>query len=210
MPSRRLAIFDFDGTVADSAGWFFSIVEEVAREHGHPGIPPAEREVLRGLPNREIVARLGIPAWRLPKIAAQLRALATRDAHLIRPFPWVGDVFADLAGDGVTLAIVSSNTEANIRTVLGPAIMARVSSIETGAALFGKAAKFRRVLRRTGIAPEAAVAVGDEARDVEAAAEAGIASIAVAWGYATPAGLDRARPTLIVERPEDLAAAIRG
>ena len=46
---------------------------------------------------------------------------------------------------------------------------------DCSASLFGKSAKFRRVLRRTGVAPAQAIAIGDETRDIEAARGAGIA-----------------------------------
>ena len=58
--------------------------------------------------------------------------------------------------------------------------------------MFGKAAKFRKVLKRTGIAADDAIAIGDEVRDGEAAAQAGIDFGAVSWGYASPEALQAA------------------
>ncbi len=84
-----------------------------------------------------------------------------------------------------------SDNEANAKTALREHA-ALISHYACGASLFGKAAKFRRVLKAAGIAPQDAIAIGDEVRDVEAARDAGIAFGAVAWGYATVDALKRA------------------
>ena len=75
-----------------------------------------------------------------------------------------------VAAAGVRVAVVSSNGEDVIRRVLGADLSAVVTDFDCGAAIFGKAAKFRRVVRRAGRGcAREAVGVGDEARDIEAA-----------------------------------------
>uniref|UniRef100_UPI0020901251 hypothetical protein n=1 Tax=Acinetobacter baumannii TaxID=470 RepID=UPI0020901251 len=51
-----------------------------------------------------------------------------------------------LADSGVQLALVTSDSEANAREKLGPSA-ALFSQFDCSASLFGKAAKFRRVIR---------------------------------------------------------------
>jgi phosphoglycolate phosphatase len=63
------------------------------------------------------------------------------------------------------------------------------SHFDCSASLFGKPAKFRRVIRRAGVEPAQVIAIGDEVRDIEAARAVGIACGAVCWGYAAPAAL---------------------
>ncbi len=63
-------------------------------------------------------------------------------------------------------------------------------------------------MRRHRVAPEQVVAVGDEERDVTAAREAGIASIAVSWGLARRPALEAAHPTAIVDAPAELERLI--
>jgi len=115
-----------------------------------------------------------------------------------------------LASTGVRVAVVSSNGEDTIRRVLGPDLSALVADFACGAAIFGKAAKFRRVVRRAGVAPAQAVGVGDEVRDIEAARAAGIASVAVTWGYATRAILEGSSPTHVVTRVAELTDLLVG
>ncbi len=55
-----------------------------------------------------------------------------------------------------------------------------------------------------GVAPAEAIYIGDETRDAEAAAEAGVAFGAVAWGYAAPAALLACRPAEVFAAPGDI------
>lgn len=203
--AERLAIFDFDGTLADSAAWFTGVLNDVARAYGFRVLTKEQIDALRGCDNRTIVRALGVPAWKLPLIARHMRRLAARDADRIRLFPGVEALLRSLSAHGLHLAIVSSNREDTIRRVLGPEISQLIGTYACGAALFGKARKIRAVLRRTGIGPDRAIAIGDEVRDIEAARRAGVASGAVAWGYATPELLSRHRPTLTFASVEEIA-----
>jgi hypothetical protein len=95
MSNGKLAIFDFDGTIADSLEWSLSVLSEVARRYGFRQITIEQREMLRGRPNQEILAYLGIPMWKLPLIARGVRKIAARDVGQIRAFPWVQDCRLD-------------------------------------------------------------------------------------------------------------------
>jgi phosphoglycolate phosphatase len=204
MGNRVLAIFDFDGTIADSAAWFAGALNEVARLNGFREILPDDRETLRGLSSKEIFAYLGIPTWKLPLIVRQLRAAAARDIGQISAFPWVPDVLATLRSRGVAIAIVSSNTKANILRVLGAEVAAMIDQFGTGASLFGKTAKIEAVIKRCGSTAVLTTSVGDEVRDVEAARPLGVSTLAVTWGYATASALEAAQPTRIVHAPAEL------
>jgi phosphoglycolate phosphatase len=205
----RLVLLDFDGTLADSFDWFIGVFDQVADRYGYRRLVPGDRERLRGLETRAILRELGIPLWKVPLIARHMRALAARDIAAIRLFPGAAAMMAALQGAGIAIAVASSNAQANVRRVLGPA-GAHVACFACGASLFGKAAKIRAVLRVTRTDPRAALLVGDEARDIAAAAAAGIDSAAVAWGYTEPTFLRSLSPTLFFERVEDIAPRLIG
>lgn len=209
MKAIRLVVFDFDGTLADSEAWFMARLNLVARQFGFRETSPDEREKLRGLSSREIICELGVPLWRLPLIVSHLRRMATREIDHIPRFPWVEQLFTELTAAGTVIAIVSSNTEQNIRRVLGPAAV-HVAAIGAGVSLFGKAARFQQVLKRLGIPASAAVGVGDEVRDIEAARQAGITAVAAGWGFATAAALRAANPDAFAANAPMLADILLG
>lgn len=204
----KLAIFDFDGTLADSLPWFQEVINTVAVRFDFKTVDDAEIEILRRCDAREIMRRLGVPMWKLPMIGRHMKALMARDIGRIALFPGVDAMLRDLAGRGVGLALVTSNSEENVRRVLGPENAALIGCFECGAAIFGKRAKFRRVLKRCGVAPAEAICIGDEIRDLEAARGAGIAFGGVSWGYATTEALAARSPTLLFGRVDEVVRRI--
>jgi phosphoglycolate phosphatase len=204
---HTLAIFDLDGTLADSFPWFARELNGVADTFGFRRVADGEIEALRRLPPRVLLKRLGVPLWKLPRIAAHMRRMKSAAISGIPLFPGAGGMLRALHGGGVRLALVTSDHEANARAQLGD-VAALFSHYECGAALFGKAQKFRRVLRQAGVAPAAAIAIGDEIRDIEAARAAGIACGAVTWGYADPAALKAAGPDMMFATLEAIVARL--
>src|SRR3712207_5976592 len=99
--------------------------------------------MLRGLSARQIIQHLGVPKWKLPLIARHARLLAKRDRAHIALFPGVDGMLAQLAAAGITLAVVSTNSEEMVRHVLGPKNAARITYYACGASVFGKQAHFR-------------------------------------------------------------------
>ena len=202
-----LVIFDLDGTLIDSFPWFLRTINDVADRFGFRRVRDGEVEALRHAATREILARLEIPLWKLPVIARHMRRLKSEQASNIALFDGVDAMLRKLAGGGLRLALISSDSEANARVKLGAAA-ALFSHFDCSASIFGKPAKFRRVLRRSGVAPAQAIAIGDEIRDIEAARAAGIACGAVTWGYAAPKALRALRPDLVFDRIDDIARAL--
>jgi phosphoglycolate phosphatase len=207
MPAYRLAIFDYDGTLADSFPWFCSVLNDTARKFGFREVAESEVDELRALGSREIVARLGVPMWKMPAIAIHMRKLSAASRSEIALFPGARELLGELAGRGISVAIVSSNGEEVIRHALGPAA-AHVTQFDCGSSLWGKAAKFKAVLEHAGIDRGDAIAIGDEIRDIDAARSAEIAAGVVTFGYNTGAALRAHRPEHVFNSYADVLAAL--
>jgi phosphoglycolate phosphatase len=201
----RLVIFDFDGTLADSFSWFVRTVNTAADRYRFRRIEEGDMEILRGRSARDVIAHLGIPVWKLPLIGRYMRAMKGVDRERVRLFPGVDALLERLSEEGVRLAIVSSNSRANVRYILGPQNAARIDFYECGSSLFGKAKRFRKVLARSGVRPREALCIGDEMRDLESAGEAGIPFGAVGWGYTTAEVLRARGPAEFFETVEQIA-----
>src|SRR5690606_20026057 len=99
-----------------------------------------------------------------------------------------------LAAQGVRLTLASSNSRENIAAVLGPECIRHFTDFECGVALFGKAAKYRKIFKRTPFEAAETLCIGDELRDLEAAREAGLPFGAVSWGCTHGAALAAGQP----------------
>ena len=199
----RLVLFDFDGTLADSQPFFVEVFNQVADRYRFARIDPAEVPALRHLDARQLMARLGLPRWKLPFVVRRFLTLMRRHPERIPLFPGIAGALGRLSADGAVLGIVTANAEDNVRAILGPELAWLFAHYECGASIFGKSRRLRRALRRAGVAPQDALYVGDQATDLEAARTVGIPFAAVGWGYGDLA-------TLTARGPDHALATVTG
>jgi len=209
----RLAIFDSDGTLADTLPWMRGIFNELADEHGFKRVEPRDYERFRDLHGMDLLRELGLPLWKLPGVANSLRRRMAEYTGTLSVFPGTGEVLRRLAADGVRLAVVSSNSRANVERVLGVETVKLIADFACGVSMFGKAAKLRQVVRRSALPRPQAIYIGDEIRDAEAARKAGIAFGAVTWGQHSEKALRAENPaevfTTIQEIADKLCASLQ-
>ncbi len=196
-------IFDLDGTLVDSFPWFQRNLNDVADRFGFRRVAADDVEALRHAGTRDILKRLDVPLWKVPMIARHMRRLKTAHIAEIALFDGVDSMLRTLADAGVRLALVSSDSEANVCRQLGESV-ALFGDFDCGAGIFGKPAKFRRILARAAVDAAQAIAIGDESRNIEAARVVGIACGAVTWGYAAPEALKALGPDIVFERMDDI------
>jgi phosphoglycolate phosphatase len=208
LPAYKLAIFDFDGTLGDTMGWFLDASDAMAERFGYLPIDRGDLDNLRRKSARDLMKLQKVSVLKLPMLAAHFQKMMRADAASIRLFDGVPQMLQALHASGVSIAIVSSNSEENIRIVLGPELCALVSRFSCGASVFGKASKFRKVLAATSTKPAEAISIGDETRDIDAAREIGMATAAVCWGYTNADALKAYGPTHTFESVSDIPAVI--
>jgi phosphoglycolate phosphatase len=201
----RLAVFDFDGTLADSFPFFIRVFNQLAEQHGFKGIDPDLAHTFRHYNARQMMELVGMPAWKLPLVTKSFISLMRQNAASIPLFEHVDDMLLHLANKGVTLAIVSSNSYDNVRQILGPANTKLISRVECGMSIFGKPVRIQRVLKKAGIPCREVIYIGDQITDLEAARKEKVAFGAVSWGYGTIESLREHFP----EEEFDSVSAIR-
>ncbi|HEY0735766.1 MAG TPA: HAD hydrolase-like protein [Herpetosiphonaceae bacterium] len=204
----QLVIFDFDGTLANSFPWFVSTFNTIADKYKFKRVEAGELDTLRGYSARQMIQHLGVPAWKLPFIGRHAKRLMGQNVAQIVLFDGVDGMLHELARRGVTLAVVSSNSEANIRRVLGPQNAALVTYYECGAALFGKHVQFRKILKKSRIPRSQTLCIGDEIRDIEAARRVALPFGAVAWGFTNVEALKAYAPEEIFSRVEEIVEKV--
>jgi phosphoglycolate phosphatase len=203
----KLAIFDFDGTLSDSFPWFLTVINSVADKHKFQRVENDRIEELRSTGAGELIRMLGVAKWRIPLIARDMRKRKAQQIDRIALFAGVDRMLGELQARGVTIAIVSSDSEDNVRAVLGD-LDRHIAYFACGAGLFGKTVKFQRMIELTGISVDDTISIGDEIRDIDAAREAGIDFGAVSWGYTSAAALNARAPNFMFSRMDDVIVAL--
>jgi len=205
-----LIIFDFDGTLADSFPWVISVMDQLADRYKFKRLDKSQIETLRGYDVRKLIKDYQVPSWRIPFIGKHLRKLMSENIHHIQLFEGIPALLHSLVDQGAVLAVLSSNSCQNIHQVLGPENAALFSYYECGVSIFGKSAKIRKLLKKSGMQPDEAILIGDEIRDLEAARIIPIASGAVSWGYARVEALQARAPSELFASVAEIGEKITG
>ncbi len=201
----RLAIFDFDGTLADTFPFFIRVFNQLAEQHQFKRIEPELVPTYRGFSPRQMMELVGMPAWKLPFVAKSFISLMKQNAASISLFEQVSDMLLYLVNHGVALAVVTSNSYDNVSQILGPANTKLIRHFECGMSIFGKPSRIQKVLKKTGIPSHEAIYIGDQVPDLEAARKVKVAFGAVSWGYGTIESLREHAP----EEEFDSVSAIK-
>ncbi len=204
----QLALFDFDGTIADTHGNFIAILNRLADEFGYPPASPAEVERLRGLSSRQIVLQSKISPFKIPFLLRRAKEELAKEIASVAPIAGMEAVLRSLPAS-LRLGILTSNLAVNVQAFLEDhQLQDCFEFIHSNSTLFGKDRLIRRILAHLGLTPADLVYIGDETRDIDAAKRCQAAAIAVTWGFNDAVVLGEHQPDFLVHTPAELAAAL--
>lgn len=203
-----LVVFDWDGTIMDSAGEIVGAMQQAITELGLPERPPEVMRELIGLGIDDVLARL-FPELETRRVKALLAAYRTRytavgNASCV--FPGVRETLTTLRTAGCTLAVATGKSRRGLdrgfaETGLGHFF--RISRCADESAPKPAPDMLEEILLRTATEPERALVVGDTEFDMAMAAAADVPAVGVACGVHEPGRLYAAGAVTVLE---DVAA----
>ncbi len=201
-------IFDFDGTIADS---FPLIVELFYELTGQPAITDQQRiNRLRQLSLRQVLKELDVPLLRMPMLLMRGKARMHQRIGEVKPFPGIEKALRALRDDGHRLFILSSNSEANIRSFLQKEHIAEYfEHVQGGAGVLHKASALKKIMHKYDLDPAKSFYIGDEVRDIIAAHKIDVRIVSVAWGFNGREALAAHEPFALLYRPAELVDLFR-
>jgi phosphoglycolate phosphatase len=184
-------IFDLDGTLVESLPGIAASLNRALALHGLPGHGDAAVRGFIGDGARMLVTRALAPGEAAPHFESVLRSFAQDYAVSwqkgTRPYEGITKLLADLCGRGVPLAVLSNKPHAfttEIVAKLFPGItFTAVLGNREGLPHKPDPTGALEIAATLGVAPENCVLIGDSTMDLDTARNAGMASIAVTWGY---------------------------
>jgi phosphoglycolate phosphatase len=206
--NAKLIIFDFDGTLADTLGALLRITNRLAPEFGYPQISDEQLTNLKYLSSWEIIKISKVALWKLPFLLKRVKEEFPGEVQSVKLFPGVIELLTTLKSQGYRLGIVSSNAEANIRSLLKQNQIEHLFEFITGASTFGKGKAIGKIIRRYNCPKSDAIYIGDEIRDIQAARSIKIRVVAVGWGFNAPTALIDRQPDLLITKPQALINAL--
>ena len=199
------AIFDLDGTLADTLQVCFAAFRAAFARLGAPRYSDAQIRALFG-PSEEGMMQRAIPERWEHAVAGYLEEY---DKHLpicAGVFPAVASVLELLRARRIPMALVTG--KGPVSTVMSLKYFSLdgvFDPVESGSPIgVVKADAIRRVVSRWDVDPARVIYAGDAGVDMIAAREAGVIPVGAAWAPSVvPGELEATRPHVIFARAED-------
>jgi phosphoglycolate phosphatase len=202
--SKDTFIFDFDGTLADSFPFFVKILKQVKDEFGYQDTEIKPISYYRSHELKELFKEYGVRRWHIPKIVQRVHEEFQQNIDDIKLFLGISEALQQLNEQGIRCGVLSSSPEDVITQVLYPQHKDLIKFVYSGASLFGKHRKLRKMIRREQLDKDKCLYFGDQVRDVEACRKIGIKVCAVTWGFQAEDLLKTRSPDYIISNPSQI------
>jgi len=212
MPQRfELLVFDWDGTLIDSAGAIVACIQAACRDLGLP-VPDDERAshvIGLGLADALGHAIPGLSPAEYPRVAESYRHhFLARDAGLPL-FPGTREMLEGLRGHGHRLAIATGKSRAGLARALETVgLTSFFDAIRCADQCAPKPAPdmLLELMDELGADFGRVLMVGDTSHDLQMAANAGVGAVGVSYGAHDASHLAAFGPLALVHSTAELAA----
>ena len=205
----KYIVFDFDGTLADSKQIFVSAWNSLADKYKFEKIKQEELDLIKKMTIKERSKKLNFPMYKIPVIVPELYKLFSKSLMEISLFPGIKEMLKELESNGYQIAIISSNSEENIKEFLLQKKIENISEVICSSRIFGKDKMIRKFLKSNKLEPTEVIYVGDEQRDILACKKTSVKVIWVNWGYDDFEVVQSSEPDYIVSSPELILEVVR-
>ena len=200
----RYLVFDFDGTLANSKEAVLTALNQLADRHRYKRIEPEAIETLRKLSITERCKLLGWPVYKLPFLATELYQLYKKSIHTVTLFPGIKEMLEAAWESGCEIAIISSNSEQNIREFLQANELNFIQHVICSSNIFGKDKSIKKFLKTHSLQSSEVLYIGDELRDLTACRKCKVKMAWVSWGFDSWDLVQAENPEFIMHSPAEI------
>lgn len=208
----KAAIFDLDGTLADTIEDLAGAVNRALSRRGFPVHGTEAYKLMVGNGFRNLVTKALPESERSEELVEALKAEAAADyevrcLELTKPYPGIMELLSTLAGRGLPMAVLSNKIHSQTVTV--------VAGLFPGIAFAlvrGESPEFPRkpdptsaldVARILGAEPHDILYLGDSDVDMRTALAAGMLALGAGWGFRGAAELRESGAAAVLESPSE-------
>ncbi len=206
---KKIILFDFDGTLADTLQPALKIVNEYLKDEGYDPISPTDLKELRNMNFLQLIAHFKFPIWKIPALVKIVKKDLHKEIDKILIFPGIGKLIRELKRNGFHLAILSSNLRQTIDKFLERHKIAVFDYVQCEPNILEKAKLIKNFLNQHSLITKDVIYIGDEVRDIEACKSVGIQIISVTWGFNDASSLRELKPDFLVKKPAEILTLVK-
>jgi len=211
MKRYKAVIFDLDGTLLDTLTDLAEGTNYALRVNGLPERTTDEIRRFVGNGARKLVER-AVPDSQAEAALEQVRKdfdvyYKVHCKDHTGPYPGIIEMLEELARKGYALGVVSNKPDFAVQELIPeyfPGLFASVSGERAGVAKKPAPDLIWEAMKDLRAGSSDAIYVGDSEVDLEAAANAGIPCISVAWGFKGREFLEEHQAEVIIEKPLEI------
>jgi len=210
----QLVVFDWDGTLMDSAAAIVNCIQAACVDLGLT--PPDEytaRQVIGlGLHDALSAALPGVPEAEYRRIAERYRHHYLSQDNELLLFPGAYALIEELSASGRLLGVATGKSRHGLSRALAVSGLADFfHATRCADECSSKPAPdmLLELMDELGVTPERTLMIGDTTHDLQMARNAGVAAVGVAYGAHTPDTLAAAGPLAVLDEFSELTAWLR-
>lgn len=193
-------IFDFDGTLANSADVVSEILDKLIEKHNFTKVTPKELKHRKAASFFKKIQMMGF----MLKIQNEFKQMYGENISKVQWYNDMPEVLQALSGYGYQLAILSSNSSENIKDFLKVNAIDFPYPVLNSKGFFGKHKTIKEYITAQRIPASDVLYIGDEIRDVKACNKAGIDITFVTWGADSDEDISNFNVRYIAKAPSDI------
>lgn len=199
---KKVAIFDYDGTIVDSGELVFKAFNAICEKYGVKPIKTIKD--FSNLYNKNIydsIVELGVSKARLPELINDWRQPFLDPNADVKLFPKMKEVLKEIAKKYKLFVITSNSTHA-IELSIKRFNLNMIEKVLGAEVSTSKVEKIKKIKSKY---PNAVIYyIGDTRGDALEAKKMGVKTVAVAWGVHTRSQIEKGKPDFIIDSPEEL------
>ena len=211
MKRYKAIIFDLDGTLLDTLTDLAEGTNYALRVNGFPERTTDEIRRFVGNGARKLIER-AVPEGQIEAALEQVRQdfdiyYKVHCKDHTGAYPGIMEMLQELVQQGYALGVVSNKPDFAVQELIPeyfPGIFTSVSGERQGVAKKPAPDLIREAMKNLQADSSNAVYVGDSEVDLEAAVNAGIPCISVAWGFKGKKFLEEQQAEMIIEKPSEI------
>lgn len=206
----ELIVFDWDGTLMDSAAAIVHALKAACADLGLPEPSETRARYVIGLGLGEALRYVvpDLPASDYPRLVERYRDHFLARDHELNLFDGMQALVLQLESRGRMLGVATGKSRLGLNRALAASGLARVfHATRCADECFSKPhpEMLQQIMDELGVFPERTLMVGDTTHDLQMARNAGVAALAVSFGAHGSEALRAERPLACLDTPAQLS-----